>query len=207
MSQYGFYFDNTRCTGCRTCELACKDYKDLDADHTFRRVIDYEGGTWTAVDEYSYTQNSYSHHISIACNHCEDPICVHVCPTGAMHKDDNNLVWPDANKCIGCGYCVKSCPYHAPFIDELLKASSKCDGCTARVSQDKKPICVEACPLRALDFGQISELKSTYPGGVSSILPLPNADYTQPNLWINASDAALLSNEVAGSIANFSEIK
>jgi anaerobic dimethyl sulfoxide reductase subunit B (iron-sulfur subunit)/Tat-targeted selenate reductase subunit YnfG len=174
----------------------------LDADHTFRRVIDYEGGAWTKADENSYKHDVYSYHVSIACNHCSDPICAHVCPTGAMHKDEQNLVWPDASKCIGCGYCVMACPYHAPFIDEELKASNKCDGCRTRVAGGQKPICVEACPLRALEFGDVSELSKQYPGSVASILPLPDPEYTHPNLLIKASEAARRAIEVAGFIAN-----
>jgi anaerobic dimethyl sulfoxide reductase subunit B (iron-sulfur subunit)/Tat-targeted selenate reductase subunit YnfG len=99
-----------------------------------------------------------------------------------------------------------ACPYHAPFIDQVLKTSSKCDGCRTRVGESKNPICVDACPLRALEFGEMSELQSKHPGSASSVLPLPDAQYTQPNLLIKGSDAARRAGELAGAIANPSEI-
>ncbi|MFR4802833.1 MAG: 4Fe-4S dicluster domain-containing protein [Eggerthellaceae bacterium] len=101
----------------------------------------------------------YAYHVSLSCNHCERPECVHVCPTGAMHKNELDLVCVDAKKCIGCGYCTMACPYHAPSIDPFSRQSSKCDGCSDRVSEGKLPICVEACPLRALAFGRPDELR------------------------------------------------
>ncbi|MEF9877710.1 MAG: 4Fe-4S dicluster domain-containing protein [Gordonibacter sp.] len=205
--QYGFFFDNTRCTGCKTCEMACKDYKDLDAELTYRRVIDYEGGSCLEHPDGTVTQDCFSYHISLSCNHCNAPECVHVCPTGAMHKDERGLVWPDVSKCVGCGYCTMACPYHAPRINQKIKKSSKCDGCTDRVSADNKPICVEACPLRALDFDTIEALEQKYSGCTSSILPLADESQTRPNLLIKPSPAALRAQEIGGGhIANYKEI-
>lgn len=95
----------------------------------FRMVIDYEGGSWQPDVDGTFSQDAFAYHVSISCNHCNNPVCTRVCPTGAMHKDELGLVWPDATKCIGCGYCTMACPYHAPHIDARLKRSSKCDGC------------------------------------------------------------------------------
>lgn len=205
--QYGFFFDNTRCTGCKTCEMACRDYKDLDVDLTYRRVIDYEGGLCFESAEGTVTQNCFSYHISLSCNHCNAPECIHVCPTGAMHKDERGLVWPDKSKCIGCGYCTMACPYHAPRINQKTKKSSKCDGCTDRVLAGNAPICVEACPLRALDFDTMDALEEKHPGATLSILPLPDGSHTRPNLLIKPSPAALRAQETSGGhIANYEEI-
>lgn len=204
--QYGFYFDNTRCTGCRTCEMACKDYKDLDASRTFRRVIDYEGGTWTSENLDTFQQNVFMYHLSLSCNHCNNPACVQVCPTGAMHKDDFGLVWPDWGKCIGCGYCTMACPYHAPVIDQGAKKSSKCDGCRDRIAQGLESICVEACPLRALGFKDVEEIKTESPGCDSNVPPLPDHSYTSPNLFIKTSPAVQKAREIGGHIANPQEI-
>ena len=211
---FGFFFDNTRCTGCKTCEMACKDYRDLGAESMFRRVIDYEGGTWErpcaagAGTEagMAVATGVFAYHLSLACNHCGDPACTRVCPTGAMHKDDRGLVWPDERKCIGCGYCTMACPYHAPFIDQHLKKSSKCDGCRARLDEGLGPVCVEACPVRALECGDPAELAARHPGVVRSILPLPPEDATWPNLFILPSPAAVLAAQEGGYIANHQEI-
>lgn len=211
----GFFFDNTRCTGCRTCVLACKDYHDHGTDNAFRMVIDYEGGSWTpggsadsagAGKGQPEAHGVFAYHISLACNHCNNPVCTQVCPTGAMHKDDYDLVWPDVRKCIGCGYCTMACPYHAPHIDAHLKRSSKCDGCRDRVVEGKRPVCVEACPVRALEFGRASELQERHPNAVRSIMPLPPENATSPNLYILPSPAALRTDVGEGHIANRKEI-
>ena len=114
----GFFYDNTRCTGCRTCVIACKDYHDHGPDMAFRMVIDYEGGSWQPDVDGTFSQDAFAYHVSISCNHCNNPVCTRVCPTGAMHKDELGLVWPDATKCIGCGYCFQVCPTQALYVDK-----------------------------------------------------------------------------------------
>ncbi len=86
-TQYGFFIDSSCCTGCKTCELACKDYKDLTPDVSFRRIYEYAGGDWQE-DNGVWHQNVFAYYLSISCNHCEDPACTKVCPSGAMHKRD-----------------------------------------------------------------------------------------------------------------------
>ncbi|PZM29252.1 dimethyl sulfoxide reductase [Salmonella enterica subsp. enterica serovar Derby] len=90
-TQYGFFIDSSRCTGCKTCELACKDYKDLTPDVSFRRIYEYAGGDWQE-DNGVWHQNVFAYYLSISCNHCEDPACTKVCPSGAMHKRDDGFV-------------------------------------------------------------------------------------------------------------------
>ena len=159
MTQYGFYFDSTRCTGCRTCEIACKDYKDLGVDFAYRHVYDCEGGDWQMQSDGTYTQDCFVYHVSLGCQHCDDPACVKVCPTTAMHKDaSTGLVSVDEHKCIGCGYCHMACPYNAPKVDREKGHSVKCDGCADRVAAGEAPVCVEACPARALSFGTVDEM-------------------------------------------------
>lgn len=201
----GFFFDNTRCTGCRTCEMACIDYNDLTVGRRYRRVIDYEGG-YTDETAGMVSTNCFAYHISLACNHCNDPACMRVCPTGAMHKDDLGLVSVDVERCIGCAYCTMACPYHAPSINPELKRSSKCDGCTGRVAEGKGPICVEACPLRALEFGDMDDIAARHPNTASAIMPLPDPAYTMPNLQILPSPAALRADGEPGFISNEKEI-
>ena len=146
--QYGFHFNGRRCTGCKTCVLACKDFHDLPSDIAFRQVYEYGGGTWRRADDGTVTQDTFAYHLSVACNHCGNAACVRVCPTGAMHKDERGLVRVDADRCIGCGYCALSCPYRAPKVDRVAGRSAKCDGCAERVAEGRQPICVEACPSR-----------------------------------------------------------
>ncbi|MEB8485244.1 dimethyl sulfoxide reductase subunit B, partial [Salmonella enterica subsp. enterica serovar Virginia] len=89
-TQYGFFIDSSRCTGCKTCELACKDYKDLTPDVSFRRIYEYAGGDWQE-DNGVWHQNVFAYYLSISCNHCEDPACTKVCPSGAMHKRNGGI--------------------------------------------------------------------------------------------------------------------
>jgi anaerobic dimethyl sulfoxide reductase subunit B (iron-sulfur subunit) len=205
MTQYGFYFDNARCTGCKTCELSCKDYKNLGSEITYRRVYDYEGGDWVQGGNGTWTQNVFAYHVSLSCNHCSHPICAFVCPTGAMHKEDNGLVRVNTKVCVGCGYCTMACPYGAPHISEETHTSAKCDGCYSRTEAGKKPICVEACPLRALEFDDIRTLRAKY-GSVDAIAPMPDSSYTMPNIVIKPSPAARESGDTTGFIANPKEV-
>ena len=145
-AQYGFFIDSARCTGCKTCELACKDYKNLTPDVSFRRIYEYAGGDWQE-DNGVWQQNVFAYYLSIACNHCEDPACTKVCPSGAMHKRDDGFVVVNEEVCIGCRYCHMACPYGAPQYNAAKGHMTKCDGCYDRVAEGKKPICVESCPL------------------------------------------------------------
>ncbi|ACV21743.1 DMSO reductase iron-sulfur subunit [Slackia heliotrinireducens] len=203
----GFFFDNSRCTGCRTCEMACVDYNDLPAGRKYRRIIDYEGGTWIDNGDGTFSTSAFCYHISLACNHCANPECVHVCPTGAMHKNDLGLVVVNNERCVGCGYCTIACPYHAPSIDPILRQSSKCHGCSDRVAAGKRPICVEACPLRALDFGEVDDLIARHGTFDANILPLPDSKLTSPNLMVKKSPAADSEMAEEGSVVNWLEIE
>ena len=136
MSQYGFYFNGSRCTGCKTCTMACKDYHDLGADVSLRNVMEYAGGAWTQDEASGLWGNTvFAYYVSVACNHCDNPACLAACPQGAISKDPNTgLVTRDEEACIGCGACVTACPYDAPRVDEEKGKSVKCDGCASRVA-------------------------------------------------------------------------
>lgn len=206
--QYGFHFNARRCTGCKTCVLACKDYHDLPSAIAFRQVYEYGGGTWTRHDDGTLSHDAFAYHVSVACNHCGNPACVAVCPTGAMHKGDDGLVSVDEARCIGCGYCALSCPYRAPTVDRGVGHSVKCDGCASRLAVGKRPVCVEACPLRALDFGPIDGLTAAF-GTCRDLLPLPVSSATAPNMVITVpvcveEDGERVARE--GAVQNAREI-
>lgn len=205
MTQYAFYFDNSRCTGCRTCEMACKDYKDLSCDIRYRKVYDYEGGATVLGEDGTVSSSCFMYHLSVSCNHCDNPACAKVCPTGAMHKDaETGLVSVDEGKCIGCGYCHMACPYNSPVVDREVGHSVKCDGCAERVAQGLEPICVGACPLRALAFGTAEEMAAL--GVQAAIAPLPEAGLTEPHLYIKACPAAAAETAGAGLVTNPKEV-
>lgn len=204
--QHGFHFDGSRCTGCKTCMLACKDYYDLPSDVAFRQVYECEGGSWCTDERGQWTHDSYAYYVSVSCNHCAKPVCIEVCPTGAMHKDAHGLVSVDERRCIGCGYCALSCPYRAPKVDRSVGHSVKCDGCASRMAEGRLPVCVEACPLRALDFGPIAELRERH-GGVADLPPLPDVSATGPHLVITPPACVQKRHGlVDGGVANADEI-
>ncbi len=205
MAKYAFYFDGTRCTGCKTCEMACKDYSDLTVGTAYRKVYETAFGTTARDSEGCIMSSCISYTISVSCNHCDDPACTKVCPTGAMHKDEETgLVSVDSTKCVGCGYCHMACPYNAPKVDRSKGQSVKCDGCADRVTAGEKPVCVEACPARALDFGTIEEMAKM--GDRANIAPLPESKHTNPNLYIKASSDAVVSGSVEALVVNPLEV-
>ena len=93
----------------------------------------------------------------------------------------------DPSSCIGCDACIEACPYDAPRIDSSRNVARKCDGCLARVRAGDEPMCVGACPLRALEFGPIDELRAAH-GDLAQVPPLPEPS-TLPNLVIGSCQA------------------
>ena len=184
MEPFGFYLNAKPFTGCKTCMLACKDYRNLDASVSFRQVYEFVGGSWSKDERGCWAQDCFAFYVSSACNHCASPACMEVCPTGAMGKNELGLVSVDEHRCIGCGYCALSCPYHAPKVDRTVGHSVKCDGCSQRAREGSAPVCVEACPLRALEFGPISDLRARH-GRVADMPPLPDSSKTAPNLVLS----------------------
>jgi len=124
-----------------------------------------------------------------------------------MNKDDDTgLVTVDASKCIGCGYCAMACPYNSPKVDRKKGHSVKCTGCADLVAQGEKPICVRACPARALDFGPAQEIHELG-GNIANIAPLPEPTYTLPNFFIIPSEDALPAGSSEGKVANPLEVQ
>lgn len=180
----GFYVDLQRCIGCRTCQVACKDRRDLQsAGPRPRRVDSFECGTYPDVSLF---------HLALSCNHCDEPACVAGCPTAALHKADDGTVQYDADRCVVCRNCMTVCPYGAPQHDEDANLIAKCDACKALRDAGRNPVCVDACPMRALEFGELDELRAAHGDDLTSELPvLPSADVTHPNLLLRPSAGAL----------------
>lgn len=203
---YGFYFDSAKCTGCKTCQVACKENHKLAADNLWRRVYSYQGGTWEETAAGFYTPNGvFSYQISIACNHCEMPACMANCATGAISKDDETgMVIIDQEACIGCKTCIPACPYGAPTFVEETGLVTKCDMCADEIALGRKPVCVAACPMRALDWGDIDELREKYGEGNVEIEPLPE-NTTNPSIIINPHPAAQATGSGTGSVVSLAE--
>ena len=207
-ADYGFYFDQSLCTGCKACQVACKDKHDLPVGITWRRVVEYSGGSWQTSGN-TFTPNVFTYYTSVSCNHCENPVCMEVCPTTAMSKRDDGTVYVDQSKCVGCRYCQWACPYGAPQLDTRTGHMSKCDLCYDYRETGQDPACVSACPSRALDWGPIDELRKAHgdtDGTTAGIAPLPDPSITKPHLVIHPHRDAQKWDEGTGAIANPQEI-
>jgi anaerobic dimethyl sulfoxide reductase subunit B (iron-sulfur subunit) len=187
MTQLGFFIDLTKCTGCQTCTVACKDAHNLEVGRNFRKVLEAESGSWKQDKATgAWHQDVCAYYVSISCNHCADPACVKVCPTKAHFKrKEDGLVLIDRDKCIGCGMCAKACPYGAPQLDTVAKKMTKCDACQDRLAKGLNPVCVDSCPQRAIEFGEMSELLKKH-SDRKHIAPLPDPSVTKPNLLVKA---------------------
>lgn len=206
MAQYAFYFDQNLCVGCKTCQVACKETYKLPVDNLYRRVYEYQGGTWELNDAGSYVPNGiFGYFTSIACNHCDNPACFGNCPTGAIEKDDETgIVTIDKELCIGCKTCQTVCPYGAPTFDKDNGFMLKCDMCKNEVESGGKPVCVTSCLMRALDFGPKEDLVAKYGEGDVEIEPLPK-NTTQPNLVISPHRNAQKTGDGTGELVNLEE--
>ncbi len=172
--QHGFYFNADNCISCHACESACSEKNDLPAHIAFRSVGYIEGGTYPAYQRLN---------ISMACNHCDDPVCLKGCPTRAYTKfAEYGAVLQDPEICFGCGYCTWVCPYNAPQLDTKAGHVSKCNMCVDRLEVGLKPACASACLAGALDFGVI-ETKPENRDQLEVQMPgFPDPEITHPNI-------------------------
>ncbi len=197
--QYGFYIDTKHCTGCKACFVACKDRQNLNSGEKFRKVYEFSGGTWSETGDNAFNKNVFAFYVSMSCNQCDNPACLNVCPVGAYTKREaDGIVVYDASKCISCFGCQKVCPYTAPVYDHEAQHMKKCIMCSDEKNSNgiPDPACVKACPSRALDFGEIEELKAKY-GAANTVASFPAT--TSPNavfkLHKDASSGSVVMNK------------
>jgi Fe-S-cluster-containing dehydrogenase component len=182
--RYGMVIDLQKCRpGCDECSRACNAAHNIpqlpDPKHEVKWVWKepFEGVFPSQQNEY--TRSNYSAHpVPVMCNHCDNPPCARVCPTGATWKrEEDGIVMMDWHRCIGCKYCIVACPYgarsfnfveprtHLRHVNEDFPTRSmgvveKCNFCEERLATGKQALCAEVCPEKAMTFGDLNDPKS-----------------------------------------------
>jgi formate dehydrogenase iron-sulfur subunit len=154
--------DLTRCIGCNSCALACKESNGLPDPEVVPEGL--SSGAYTFVATYDVTTAAgevETRNVKRQCMHCLEPACVAACPAAAMYKSKEGPIEYRPDRCLGCRYCQIACPYGVPSFDwenGFTAKISKCWLCYDRLLEGKQPACVEACPTGALRFGWRDDL-------------------------------------------------
>ena len=147
--------DVNRCVGCLACSVACKAVNSVPIGNYWNKVVrvgpnPIPGGSGQYPDVYMYF-------LPISCQHCENPECVHVCPTEASHVAEDGTIQIDKEKCIGCQFCAMACPYGVRYLNEEEGVVEKCTLCEQKIAQGELPQCVAQCGGRARFFGDLEQ--------------------------------------------------
>ena len=169
--RWGMLIDTTKCaTGCTDCVSACNTENGLSGE------TGPQDSQWIRKLNIRNLQTGVEHNLPMLCQHCENPPCVDVCPTGASMKRADGIVLVDRHICIGCRYCMMACPYKArSFVHEPLTDQNpdvprgkgcveSCTFCVQRVDRDETPACVEACNAsghQAMLFGDLNDPRTS----------------------------------------------
>ncbi len=167
--RWGMLIDTTKCaTGCDACVKACNTENGINETVKDAR----QGAQWIRKIDLKDPKNGHEHSLPMMCQHCANPPCVDVCPTGASMKRADGIVLVDRHICIGCRYCMMACPYKArsfvhqplteqnPEVPRGLGCVESCTFCVQRVDKGLKPACAEACPEGAMTFGDLNDPNS-----------------------------------------------
>jgi len=181
--RWGFVVDTTRCIGCGLCVMACKQENNVpdDEEHTRtwieRHVVHADGGLTVQSPEAGingFTAEgaaridpgaTAAYFVPRLCMQCEDSPCTGVCPVGATYRTPDGVILVDADRCIGCGYCLLACPYGARYLvpaggrtpQGVAGVADKCTFCYHRIVRGEQPACVEVCPVQARLFGDLED--------------------------------------------------
>ncbi len=148
--RYALVIDSRKCINCKACIVACRAENRVPLGHSRDWIVEEHRGTWPKLLAASEPGQ---------CQHCANPSCVRVCPTGASFQRSDGIVMVNQQDCIGCRYCIIACPYDARFFREDTGVVEKCTLCAHRVDRGELPACVETCPSKVRVFGDIADPK------------------------------------------------
>ncbi|MCQ9207006.1 MAG: 4Fe-4S dicluster domain-containing protein [Omnitrophica bacterium] len=182
--------DLRRCFGCNACSVACKAQFDVPLGVWRSWVITTERGSYPSVKRQF---------LPVLCNHCENTPCLKGCPATAIVRDENSIVQQLEGQCVGCGYCIQTCPYKMRFRHPTKNVANKCNFCSERLDQGLEPACVNTCNAKARIFGdlndpnsEVSKLIAKNP--VKVLLPEQN---THPKVFYIGLDESMYKKRAA----------
>ncbi|MBN2238658.1 MAG: 4Fe-4S dicluster domain-containing protein [Dehalococcoidales bacterium] len=181
MAENAILYDATKCTACRGCQVACKQWNMNDEDipvvengvnsinqGSYENPPDLSPQTWIKMKFTETESNGQVRWLFTrqACMHCTDAGCVKVCPNGSLYHNDLGFVEFNKDTCTGCGYCIEACPFNVPrSTRNIITGIAKMDKCTActtpgldRIHAGMTPACVKTCPPGALEYGERNAL-------------------------------------------------
>jgi formate dehydrogenase iron-sulfur subunit len=183
MAEKAILYDATKCTACRGCQAACKQWNENDehipslaegpwvrtkSTGTYENPPDLSPNTWLKMEFREYDASGKTRWLFTrrACMHCTDAGCVKACPNGTLYHHESGFVAYNKDTCTGCGYCVEACPFKVPrYTRNLLTGIAKADKCTFcttrgldRIAEGQQPACVKTCPPKALSYGDRDSL-------------------------------------------------
>jgi formate dehydrogenase iron-sulfur subunit len=195
MGRVAMLIDTSKCTACRGCQVACKQWNDLEGWEysktvnrgSYENPPDLSPQTWTRIRFNEYEGNGRFQWLFTkqGCMHCGDPACVRVCPTGALKKHPElGIVTVEWELCNGCGYCRQFCPFDIPRLESNTLTGKgtafKCNFCQDRVTNGLLPACVKTCPPGALSFGEWVDMRDK---GQARVQDLKAQGFTEAQLY------------------------